>query len=138
MPTPGYVFRDGQPIPDDELEQQRQGLSDGNQQNEDSIPGTQQTSTTASSSPIITPTSSRSGAAKDAPTDSHALAYADHEEKGVAQQQHVEAEVKDLGWNEHPKDVPKPLVGGLQNEDLWLLIRRFDKVHKCSWSRKRG
>ena len=34
----------------------------------------------------------------------------------------------DLGWNEPKEAVAKPLVGGLSNEDLWLLVRRFNKV----------
>jgi hypothetical protein len=62
------------------------------------------------------------------PTDSHALAHMDHEEKGVAQMDHGQTEVRDLGWNEHPTEVPVPLVGGLPNEELWTLIRRFNKV----------
>ncbi|KAI1802512.1 hypothetical protein F4811DRAFT_563169 [Daldinia bambusicola] len=60
------------------------------------------------------------------PTLSHALATTDHEEKGLAQQEHEE-EVVDLGWNEKKHAIPAPLVGGLDNEDLWLLIRRFNK-----------
>jgi hypothetical protein len=68
----------------------------------------------------------------DAPTDSHALAMeaakATHPaEAGAAQIQHAE-EVVDLGWNEPKEHVARPLVGGLSNEDLWLLIRRFNKV----------
>lgn len=61
------------------------------------------------------------------PTLSHALATDDHEEKGLAQQEHDE-EVVDLGWNEKKHGIPAPLVGGLDNEDLWLLVRRFNKV----------
>jgi len=68
----------------------------------------------------------------DAPTESHALALqaakeAAPEEKGAAQIEHAE-EVVDLGWNEPKELVARPLVGGLSNEDLWLLIRRFNKV----------
>ncbi|KAH9871818.1 hypothetical protein J1614_006075, partial [Plenodomus biglobosus] len=67
----------------------------------------------------------------DAPTESHALALqaaksAALEEKGAAQIEHAE-EVVDLGWNEPKEHVAKPLVGGLSNEDLWLLVRRFNK-----------
>jgi len=67
----------------------------------------------------------------DAPTESHALALqaakeAAPEEKGAAQIEHAE-EVVDLGWNEPKELVARPLVGGLSNEDLWLLIRRFNK-----------
>ncbi|KAF8181127.1 hypothetical protein K438DRAFT_1725259 [Mycena galopus ATCC 62051] len=60
------------------------------------------------------------------PTDSHALAQVEQEEKGAAQEGH-DAEVFDLGWNQHPDKVAKPLLGGLENEELWLLIRRFNK-----------
>ncbi len=61
------------------------------------------------------------------PTESHALANADHDEKGAAQHDHVANEVKNLGWNEKPQKIPQ-LVGGLPNEELWTLIRRFNKV----------
>ncbi|KAI9808950.1 MAG: hypothetical protein M1827_007125 [Pycnora praestabilis] len=61
------------------------------------------------------------------PSESHALAVADHAEKGAAQEEHTEAEVRDLGWDEHPKNVPTPLVGGLPNEELWTLVRRFNR-----------
>lgn len=67
-------------------------------------------------------------AEEELPTVSHELANADHEEKGAAQIDHGQTEVRDLGWNDHPTDVPVPLVGGLPNEQLWTLIRRFNKV----------
>ncbi|GAB7348935.1 hypothetical protein MBLNU459_g7621t1 [Dothideomycetes sp. NU459] len=60
------------------------------------------------------------------PTASHALAQADHELKGAAQQDH-DAEVVDLGWHEDPAAMPRPLVGGLPNDELWVLVRRFNK-----------
>lgn len=63
------------------------------------------------------------------PTLSHALATDDHEEKGLAQREHDD-EVADLGWNEKKGEISAPLVGGLDNEDLWLLIRRFNKVRR--------
>jgi hypothetical protein len=70
-----------------------------------------------------------------APTESHALAVeaakSTHPaEAGAAQIQHTE-EVVDLGWNEPKEHVARPLVGGLSNEDLWLLVRRFNKVRIC-------
>ena len=70
-------------------------------------------------------------AEEELPTDSHALANADHDEKGVAQIDHGQTGVRDLGWNEKPVDVPTPLVGGLPNEELWTLVRRFNKVCFC-------
>lgn len=69
-------------------------------------------------------------AEEEHPTESHALANEepDPELIGAAQLNHGEPEVKDLGWNEDPANVPKPLVGGLPNEELWTLVRRFNKV----------
>jgi len=63
----------------------------------------------------------------DEPSMSHALAASDHDVKGLAQEAH-DLEVKDLGWNEPEKNIPSPLVGKLPNEDLWILVRRFNKV----------
>lgn len=62
----------------------------------------------------------------DEPTLSHALATTELEEKGAAQQDHDE-EVVNLGWNEPKENIENPLVGGIDNEDLWLLVRRFNK-----------
>lgn len=61
------------------------------------------------------------------PTASHALAMADHDEKGAAQEPH-DSEVNDLGWTDHVDQMPNPVVGGMHNEDLWVLVRRFNKV----------
>jgi hypothetical protein len=63
----------------------------------------------------------------DQPTVSHALATSDHKDKGVAQQNYEES-VVDLGWKAAKEDVPEPLVGRLPNEELWVLVRRFNKV----------
>ena len=32
-----------------------------------------------------------------------------------------------MGWNDHPTNVPSPLVAKLPNEELWTLVRRFNK-----------
>ena len=68
---------------------------------------------------------------EEQPTASHALAEESTdvplEEKGAAQIEHGDIEVKNLGWNDEAQNVPKPLVGGLKNEDLWTLVRRFNK-----------
>jgi len=62
------------------------------------------------------------------PSDSHALAHdAVHEHVGASQEVHTEPEVRDLGWNAPIEEVARPLVGGLPNEELWTLIRRFNK-----------
>jgi hypothetical protein len=39
-------------------------------------------------------------------------------------------EVKDFGWNVPPRQVPAPLVHGLGNEDIYTLIRRFNKASR--------
>ena len=39
----------------------------------------------------------------------------------------VDPDTQDLGWSEEP-DVPLPVVQGLANEDLWMLVRRLNKV----------
>lgn len=69
---------------------------------------------------------------EDIPTDSHALATAKPEEKGCAQVNHGDPEVRDLGWHKESTEVPNPLVGGLPNEELWTLVRRFNKVNPLS------
>jgi hypothetical protein len=63
------------------------------------------------------------------PTLSHQLAMQDHDEKGATQLDHDAEEVKNLGWNQGADDIANPLVGGMKNEDLWILVRRFDKVN---------
>lgn len=64
---------------------------------------------------------------QDAPTESHAMAVADYDDKGMAQQDHGEPEVTDLGWHDGLENVPAPLVVGLSNDHLFTLIRRFNK-----------
>lgn len=67
------------------------------------------------------------------PTMSHALAaeaVESPDSTGAAQQEHAQ-EVVDLGWNEPAQEIVNPLVGGLPNEDLWILLRRFNKVCIC-------
>ncbi|KAL6862246.1 hypothetical protein J3F83DRAFT_745539 [Trichoderma novae-zelandiae] len=67
------------------------------------------------------------------PTASHALAEesiqgaSDTQSKGASQLEHDEVEVKNIGWNEMAQFVPQPVVGGLRNEELWTLIRRFNQ-----------
>ena len=134
---PGYVFRDGGPIPDSDLKdpQQQANHQPGatpRMERADEVPVSRTSTSNISinsnsvASIMNTPTSSAS--ASNAPSDSHALASADdHEIKGAVQMNHEEGEVRDMGWNDHPADVPTPLVGGLPNEELWTLVRRFNK-----------
>ena len=128
MPMPGYVFRDGSLIPDSDLKdpQHQQNHTPGAvpiMETKESATSTQSNSV---ASTMVTPTSSASGS--NAPSESHTLAAsADYDHIGAVQKDHEEGEVRDMGWNDHPKDVPTPLVGGLPNEELWTLVRRFNK-----------
>ncbi|KAK4675097.1 hypothetical protein QC764_501400 [Podospora pseudoanserina] len=86
--------------------------------------------------PAVNPTTSVEGPHKPEPSDklgnqqtlSHALATEGTTEhpQGIAQLDHDE-EVRDLGWNEPKQEIPAPLVGGMDNEELWMLVRRFNK-----------
>lgn len=91
--------------------------------------------------PATNPTDAFDGQAPDAPGDgptfSHTLAAEAQDEKGIVQHAtgQVEQDVRDLGWNEKKEDIAAPLVGGMNNEELWLLVRRFNKV-RCPKIRK--
>lgn len=81
----------------------------------------------ADTQPVNNPDKTESSnALAEGPSLSHALATTEHDEKGLAQQDHND-EVLDLGWSQKKQEVSEPLVGGMDNEDLWLLIRRFNK-----------
>lgn len=64
----------------------------------------------------------------EGPTDSHVLSQIKQDERGLAQKAGDTAEISNIGWDESPDVIEEPLVAGLSNEDLWMLIRRFDKV----------
>lgn len=139
MPTPGYVFRDGHPIPDSDLRNPKNQVI-GAEPTLDRIARTSASTTSETSPPQLTPSSSASIGTGDsttvsgvsdpsgnaAPTDSHALAEGDAEIKGAAQMNDSAGEVRDMGWQQDPKHVPM-LVGGLENDELWTLVRRFNK-----------
>ncbi|OKL64615.1 hypothetical protein UA08_00569 [Talaromyces atroroseus] len=63
----------------------------------------------------------------DAPTDSHALAHAELEEEGLVHKSPDDEATSDIGWQPQPHDINEPIVGGISNEDLWMLIRRLNK-----------
>ncbi|CAG8156598.1 unnamed protein product [Penicillium salamii] len=63
----------------------------------------------------------------DGPTDSHILSQVDQDDKGLVQKAGETAEITNIGWGHPPDQIEEPLVAGLSNEDLWMLIRRFDK-----------
>lgn len=67
------------------------------------------------------------GGIEDGHTIGHELATEDHRLKGAAQLE-SEKEVRNLGWNEPKQEIAAPLVGGIDNEELWMLVRRFNKA----------
>ncbi|CAG8280378.1 unnamed protein product [Penicillium salamii] len=69
----------------------------------------------------------------DGPTDSHILSQVDQDDKGLVQKAGETAEITNIGWGHSPDQIEEPLVAGLSNEDLWMLIRRFDKVYLIAW-----
>lgn len=64
---------------------------------------------------------------EDNPNFGQELATAPQIEKGFAQVKHEGIEDADLGWDEEASYTPGPLIGGLSNDELWTLIRRFNK-----------
>ncbi|KAH1492372.1 hypothetical protein LV164_004276 [Aspergillus fumigatus] len=66
------------------------------------------------------------------PTDSHVLSQVkpEEEDRGLAQKAGVTNDVSDIGWGESDK-IEERIVTGLSNEDLWMLIRRFNKQIYC-------
>ena len=112
MPTPGYVFKDSGTTPPEEKTQDESELKREKNVSQQDTPKT--------------PESPRSPL-EEKSTDSHALATEDHEVKGAAQEAGKDESLTDLGWRAKPKDVDT-LVGGLPNEELWTLVRRFNKV----------
>ena len=64
------------------------------------------------------------------PTDSHVLSKVDQDEKGLAQKAGDTDTITDVGWDQPPEDIDEKLVSGLSNEDLWMLLRRFNKVYR--------
>ncbi|ERS98288.1 hypothetical protein HMPREF1624_05072 [Sporothrix schenckii ATCC 58251] len=84
----------------------------------------------STAAPVTDPdTTARGSHVTDTPTLSHELAVDGQpgHDKGAAQQAHKTNEVADLGWHDRKQDIVSPLVGGLGNEELWLLTRRFNK-----------
>lgn len=127
MPTPGYVFKDGGPIPDSDLKEPRQhsDLGTAAEHLQDTVSRTSTSNSSSTAAAILTPTSANGSGSEQPPSDSHALATASHDVQGAVQRNSTDGEVRDMGFQTSP--VPKELVGGLNNEELWTLVRRFNK-----------
>lgn len=66
-------------------------------------------------------------------TDSYDLAQEEEpEEPGPLQRVSSSAKSLDIRWRPSSRTVEETLTPGLSNEDLWMLIRRFNKVCMCS------
>ncbi|EED19877.1 conserved hypothetical protein [Talaromyces stipitatus ATCC 10500] len=63
----------------------------------------------------------------DAPTDSHALAHAEVEETSLIRKLPGDEATSDIGWRQQPDEFDEPIIVGISNEDLYMLIRRFNK-----------
>lgn len=116
MPTPGYVFRDSGATPPNEVE---------NAVIETKPDITQVDANEAVAPPPPAP--AQNPLLEQKPSESHALATENHELKGTAQEAGKEAHITDLGWQANA-EVVATLVGGLPDEELWTLVRRFNKV----------
>lgn len=64
----------------------------------------------------------------EGPTESHVLAQVEQDEKGLTQQAGDIAGVTDIGWTTPVDHIEESLVAGISNEDLWMLLRRFDQA----------
>lgn len=112
MPTPGYYFRDGGTTPPAEMT--------ANPDNEfrQRLVHSQRPATATGNAPLAQQT-----------TTSHQLATGNHKLQGAAQEAGKEDGTTNLGWQKNAKGVDT-LVGGISNEDLWMLIRRFNKASR--------
>jgi len=66
--------------------------------------------------------------APEGPTDSHVLAQVEQDEKGLSQRTGNTAELTDIEWRMHADHIEEPIIAGISNETLWMLLRRFDKA----------
>ena len=119
MPTPGYYFRDGGATPPPE---------------ENPNSEFRQRITNATKKPVpVTPIKKPVTATSKAPlgqntSTSHQLATEQHGLSGGAvQEAGKEDRTSNLGWQANAVGVDQ-LVGGLNNDDLWTLVRRFNKA----------
>jgi len=117
MPTPGYIFRDSGATPPNEV----------NSTTIETKPDATQVNVIAAVAPPPPPAAAQNPLLEQKPSESHALATENHELKGAAQEAGKDAHTTDLGWQANAEGVAT-LVGGLPNEELWTLVRRFNKV----------
>ena len=110
MPMPGYVFRDGGTTPPPE----------------DNPDSEHRKRITQATKPITATSQAPLG---QNTTTSHQLATGEHQVLGAAQKAGREDKTSNLGWQANAVGVDT-LVGGLPNDELWTLVRRFNKASK--------
>ncbi|KAK5071248.1 hypothetical protein LTR64_007752 [Lithohypha guttulata] len=106
MGAPGYYFRDGGTTPTDEINPNSEFRA----------------RLTRATRP---PTASSRGPLGQETSTSHILATQGNV-KGAVHEAGKEDHITNLGWQKNAKGVDQ-LVAGLDNDDLWMLIRRFNK-----------
>ena len=60
------------------------------------------------------------------PTDSHVISKSQSQGEGEGQEP---KEISGAGWKQEV-EIDEQITPGLENEDLWMLQRRFDKVSR--------
>jgi hypothetical protein len=63
-----------------------------------------------------------------ADTESHDLVQVEADEPGPLQTPVSNGKALDITWKSSSRTIDEDLVSGLSNEDVWMLIRRFNKV----------
>lgn len=126
MPTPGYYFRDGgaTPPPEENPHSEfRQRITQATK----SVTGNKPVPATANKPVTAT---SQAPLGQDSST-SHQLATGEHELRGAVHDAGKEDHTSNLGWQANAVGVDQ-LVGGLPNDELWTLVRRFNKASPSS------
>ena len=117
MPSPGYVYRDGgttPPLKEHPESEFRKRITQNIKKPQP--PPAPKPITATEQAPLGQNTST-----------SHQLATGEHELRGAAQEAGKEDRTTNLGWQANAVGVDT-LVGGLPNEELWTLVRRFNKA----------
>ena len=112
MPTPGYVFRDGGTTPPNEAAE---------------ATGSELRPNMPARARQPHPTVVQKSPLSQATSESHALATQSHQLHGAVHEAGKTAGITNLGWQANATGLDR-MVGGLQNEELWTLVRRFNKV----------
>ena len=123
MPTPGYYFRDGgaTPPPEENPHSEfRQRIAKATKPFSAAKP--------ASANKPVTATS-QAPLGQDSSTSHQLATGADGIRGGAVQEAGKEDRTTNLGWQANAVGVDQ-LVGDLPNDELWTLVRRFNKA--CS------